>query len=138
MSTFIHFNLRNSSRRQTPFTFVIVNLFVKRLDSFTCGQFPSSVRIFIPLFARRICQLQAKLAGECQNDTATKWHGESLWHRGSLWHSDKMTRCVTMAQCVTLARRVTLTQRQNDTVRHFGTETKWHGVLFIIYYFIKK
>ena len=55
-----------------------------------------------------------------------------IWHGGSLWHSDKMTRCVT------LARRVTLTQRQNDTVCHFGTATKLNGVLFVIYYFIKK
>ena len=32
---------------------------------------------------------------------------------------------------------VRMTQQQNDTVRHFGTATKWHGVLMISYYFYK-
>ena len=59
----------------------------------------------------------------------TKQNSKVLFLRGnrcgwvSEWYSDKMTRCVT------LARRVILAQRQNDTVRHFSTATKWHGVL---------
>ena len=48
--------------------------------------------------------------------SGSEWHSDKMTRSSkrdgaSLWHSDKMTRCVNLAQ------------RQNDTVRHFGTES---------------